>query len=120
MADAPASSSRRTMSRSSTSGDAPGMNGWARSRPRYRVERSISAPPQVGAVARIREQPREFAATLLQVLCFGAHDRLKAGLAFERAPVLEAPAVCRTFGGVALLDHRTGVEICLPLVRGEE
>src|SRR6185436_778876 len=36
---APASSRRRTMSRSSTIGEAPGMNGWGSVRPRYCVLR---------------------------------------------------------------------------------
>ncbi len=41
MAEAPASASFFTLSSSSTSGEAPGMNGWASFRPRKLVVRSM-------------------------------------------------------------------------------
>src|SRR4051794_26110088 len=50
MAAAPASSRRRTLSRSSTSGEAPGMNGWGSVRPRYVVDRSMGSSLSVHAI----------------------------------------------------------------------
>src|SRR5215471_13854561 len=44
IAAAPASSRRRTIPRSSTRGDAPGISGCGSSRPRYVVERSTASP----------------------------------------------------------------------------
>src|SRR5580765_1989487 len=44
MAAAPASSRRRTIPRSSTRGEAPGISGCDNSRPRYVVERSKASP----------------------------------------------------------------------------
>src|SRR5262245_35752073 len=44
IAAAPASSRRRTIPRSSTRGEAPGISGCGSSRPRYVVERSTASP----------------------------------------------------------------------------
>src|SRR5262245_42329572 len=107
MAAAPASSRRLTVSRSSTSGEAPGMNGWGRSRPRYFVLRSTASFP--GASARAPARRSAFRHRLRRLFLAQGRDADPRELLVDRVAL---PSVLLGPGqqlleplGVRLLDH---------------